>query len=247
MPGDDNDVETLRAALVQARHEHAAALARIESLVDKQRHDRLEAQHHLRNFLSVIRTITRRSADDAGDVENYCALLDGRLSTYMHVHAAIAGDLRIGTDLASLLADELLRFGVHESERIRLCGPAIRLGSAAAGLMALLFHEWVSDLVLSGRADDDGSELSVDWYAVTEEGAEALVIAWVETVPPGREHPGSPSAWAGWLEQAIDHQLGGTIVQGGSASRWSRECRLPAGSYKPLAPVADNAAPPPNT
>ena len=75
MSGADQDVTALRKALGAAESARDDALTELRELQGRQQDDRREAQHHLRNFMSVIRAIARRTAEDAEDVESYCAVL----------------------------------------------------------------------------------------------------------------------------------------------------------------------------
>lgn len=217
----EGDLGEALAAAEQAREDARAELLALEA---ERREDRRQAQHHLRNLLSVVRAMARRSAEDADDVEGYCAALDGRLAAYLHVQATLAEDLRRGLDLGSLVADELLRFGIREGEGASLDGPPTRLGPAAAGLMALALHELASDYVVSGRADEAAAPLRVQWRSAP---AGMMQIEWIEATTGGRAPPDAPSAWVEWIDRAIAYQVGGTVAESATAGSWGRTFTLP--------------------
>ena len=110
MSAVQENVAAMRFALAEATRERDAAVARLEEAQEYRQNERREEQHDFRNMLAVVRAVARRSADGADTVEEYAAVLDGRLSAYLHVQAAIARDAGRCVDLLTLIADELLRF-----------------------------------------------------------------------------------------------------------------------------------------
>ncbi|WP_198598333.1 HWE histidine kinase domain-containing protein [Mangrovicella endophytica] len=203
-------------------------MAEIVALREKERVERHEERHRLRNMLSVLRAVARQTGEDVQTIEEYGGVLDGRLSSYLRVQAAVMPDWSRGIDLAMLLSDELLRFGLKEGDQARLSGPAIRLTSRAAGLLALAFHELASAAILSSHLDMEGGGLEVRWGTDYEEGNEALVIEWVETNPAGGDVTASQSRWAAWIEEAIAHQLSGRMARSVTPSSCLARLILPA-------------------
>src|SRR4051812_5020868 len=62
-------------------------------------------RHGLRNTLTMLRTIMRRSAENADDVDSYVAHLEGRLSALTRVQTIT--DAFGEADLHTLVSDEL--------------------------------------------------------------------------------------------------------------------------------------------
>src|SRR5205085_4037190 len=58
-----------------------------------------ELQHRVRNTLSVVRSIARRSAETSSTVEEYAAHLDGRLNAFARTQALATRDPEGGLDL----------------------------------------------------------------------------------------------------------------------------------------------------
>ncbi len=78
-----------------------------------------ELQHRVRNTLGVVRSIARRTAETSASVEDYAMHLEGRLSAFGRVQAAVTRDPSAGVGLATLVAEELLAHAAHEGNRRR--------------------------------------------------------------------------------------------------------------------------------
>jgi len=249
MPAGDNSA-ALRVALADAERMRDEALARCAAMQEQRQDERRDGQHQLRNSFSVIRAIVRRTGEEAGDVEEYCGLLEARLSSYFRVQAALARDWSRGLNLELLILDELLIFGLASGERIHLNGPPIELTSRAAGLMALAFHDLLSVLVVDGFEEKDGT-LDIDWSLETDSAEPLLLIDWKEAEsaignsparsparpsadrherPPGRSQ--EPSPWSASLRLAIEHQLAGTMQTAAHSDARSASFRLPVPCFQ---------------
>jgi two-component sensor histidine kinase len=68
-----------------------------------------------------------------------------------------------GTDLESLVLDELLVHRVHRSG-ISVDGPAVRLNAKSAELLGLLIHELVTNSVKFGALSQSHTRLRVVWW-----------------------------------------------------------------------------------
>lgn len=218
MHGPDNDdhppdLRGRLAAAERARDEAIAARAR----------DRRDARHELRNMLGVIRSLARRSADGAAGVEQYRALLDGRLAAYFGVQSAAAIAPERGIDLAGLVGDQLLRFGLRVDEHVAMSGAPVRLSPRAAGLLALVLHEIAADYVASGRAEGPGRP-RVGW----EDGGDALTVEWREDARTGAPMAEHSRAWLDWLDQAISYELDGRAEAASTGGPVRYSITLPA-------------------
>lgn len=199
--------------MVTAHREPAGSDAALARLIKQVREaDARENLRHLRNVLSVVRVLARRTADETDELDEFLARFDGRLAAFARVQSAAGGD---GRDLHAMIGDELLAFGMGVGDRVRLDGPPVRLVPRAAGLVALAIHEMVVD---HATADGRGSA-RVAWS-----GGEGLDIDWVE--PLGDRD--DPSPLAHWVEQAIAYQLGGELTEEHDGSELRRRIRLPA-------------------
>ena len=209
-PADDRETgsSTALQRAERGREEALAEAARLRGLLDGRRRD---DQHRLRNMFSVIRAVVRRSADDFDTVEEYVGLLDGRLAAYINSQSAVMQDWSAGADLALLLAEALHTFCLMDGEQATLEGPAVKVASEAAGLLALVFHELASQVIDAFPDDPPRHSLHISWSIEHKDMERPVAISWAETIGSGDNASRPDSSWAGWIANAIEYQLGGSL------------------------------------
>lgn len=136
-------------------------------------------RHALRDTMALLRTIVRRSAETAVDLESYVAHLEGRIDTLMRMRART--DAFGEADLHLLVSEELLFHLVREGERASIKGPEVRLRPKAAQVLALAVHELASNAVEHGALDRDEGIVHVSWDIDTRESEPRLTFVWAET------------------------------------------------------------------
>lgn len=150
---------------------------RLRRLLD-QRDAPGELRHRLRGTLALLRTIIRRTANTGRGSADYVAHLEDRLDAIARAQAA--ADQHGEVDLRAMLADELLRYGASEGERLLLRGPEIRLQPRAGQLLALAAHELAVNAVEHGVLGNGHGEVEVCWEVAGAGPDAVLVLAWVE-------------------------------------------------------------------
>jgi len=116
-----------------------------------------EWQHRFRNALAIIRSIAKRTADNAETVREYQSHFDGRLGAYARVQSLIARNPNEGVDLGIMVAEELRGQGAQEGRQADISGDAVFL-PLKTGEFLRLRHPRIGDqrhevrrLVSSGR------------------------------------------------------------------------------------------------
>jgi len=138
----------------------------------------LELTRRMRNTLSVIRSIARRTARTSLTLKNYTMHLEGRLDAMARIQSALMRDPSSGLDLAELIADELLAHAAREGNRLRISGPAVRIGPKAAEIVGLAIHELTTNAVKYGALASADASLGVEWTVLTS--PDALSLTWKE-------------------------------------------------------------------
>jgi two-component sensor histidine kinase len=171
-----NDIDSLK------RNAQALEASKAELSVAHERQTTLlaELQHRVRNTLSVIRSIVRRSVASASDVEDFAAHLDGRIGAFARVQAAVTRDPEAGIDLGLIVADELNAAAAHEGDGVSIKGPDIRLQPKAAETMALVVHELVTNAIKHGALAGEKGRVKVTW-AVEPGEPSILCFVWKES------------------------------------------------------------------
>ncbi|TNC74760.1 sensor histidine kinase [Rubellimicrobium roseum] len=138
-----------------------------------------EFQRQVRNSLSVIRSIVRRSAQAATGKDSYATHLEGRIAAVTRVHAAMMRTPGVGLELETILRDEMQVAAVDES-RMRLDGPPLRLPARMVEMMALALHELVTNAIKFGALATPAGRVEVTWE-VMEDEPPCLRLFWRES------------------------------------------------------------------
>ncbi|MBB2960050.1 HWE histidine kinase domain-containing protein [Methylobacterium sp. R2-1] len=157
-----------------------------------------ELRHKVRNTLSMLRAIIRRSAETSDSVETYVAHLDGRVDALARVLNALMRSVPEGIGLHSLVADELLVHLAREGEQVAISGPSLRLRPGAAEVFSMAVHELAVNAVEHGALTVPQGRIRVTWALTQQtEPAESqprLTFVWeesgLENVAPTPSHRG---------------------------------------------------------
>ena len=75
---------------------------------DRQKLLARELQHRVRNILSVVRTVTRRTAESSPSIEDFVAHFDGRIEALARTQNILTRTPQGGVDLRELVTEEVL-------------------------------------------------------------------------------------------------------------------------------------------
>lgn len=150
-------------------------------------HDQMspaELQRKMRNVVTVVRSIARRTAETSDNLETCALKLDGRLSAYARTLALLGSASAATVSLDYLIAEEFLACCIDEEKRLTLTGPRIELGAKPAETLGLAIHELVANAIEFGALSEPAGKVSVRWSAVLRGGADCVCIEWREMDGP---------------------------------------------------------------
>lgn len=142
-----------------------------------------ELRHKVRNTLSILRAIIRRSAETSDSLETYVAHLDGRLDALARVLNALMRSVPEGIGMHSLVADELLVHLAREGEQVSISGPSLHLRPGAAEVFAMAVHELAVNAVEHGALTVPQGRIDIAWTVSPSEtnGTQPrLTFVWAE-------------------------------------------------------------------
>lgn len=145
--------------------------------VRAQRRQRLlldELNHRVKNTLSTVQSLARRSFRATSDREDARRVFEGRILALSNAHNLLSEHHWEAADLASIARLELSALG---SERFELKGEPVSLNSKAAIALAMVFHELASNAIKYGALSGREGNLGLTWTLVEE----ALHLVWRET------------------------------------------------------------------
>ncbi|HEY1142681.1 MAG TPA: CheR family methyltransferase [Sphingomicrobium sp.] len=153
-----------------------------------------ELQHRVRNTLGLVKSITRRTAQSTGSVEEMESQLSGRLDAFARVQAAVTRSPSQGVDLRELVTEELLAHGLKAGEAVSVDGPTLRLNPRAAESLSLAVHELATNAMKHGAVGRNDGSIVVSWDVNGKDGDRSLQFDWREQsrdgVPPKAERNG---------------------------------------------------------
>jgi light-regulated signal transduction histidine kinase (bacteriophytochrome) len=238
-PWTDSDMqmaERLRVTLLEVVLQ-LADLAEQERRVSRERQEILiaELNHRVRNILGLIRGLVKQSQGNANSVEEFAAMIGGRIQALARAHDQITADNWQPAPLTDLVLAEAAAYLEHKADRVILSGPPVLLEPNAHTTMALVVHEMMTNAVKYGALCDRHGTVRIDWRRL-EDGA--LEILWAEEGGPAVQAPNRQGFGTTIIERAVPHDLGGEAelryALGGVQARF----------VLPAAQVHDAAAPP---
>lgn len=182
------------------------AIARAE---ERQRLLLTELQHRVRNTLSVVRSIARRSAESSSTVEEYAAHVDGRLNAFARTQALVTRDPEGGVDLEYLVVEELLAYNAREGEQMRVSGPEVRFQPKAAETFALAIHELATNALKYGALSQPSGRIEITWRLDESTQPAALVLEWRECGGPAVKPPPRKGFGTELLERTLAFEFKG--------------------------------------
>lgn len=189
-----------------------------------------ELDHRVKNLFAVMSGLVTFSAREAASPGAMRETLLGRIEALARAHdlvrPAIAGGVggAQSTSLAALLRALLAPFGGEEDAagRLRLEGPEMPLGPAAAPPVALALHELATNAAKYGALSREGGTVLIGWSAE----ADCLSLRWTEWGGPAVAVPARRGFGHRLVTQSAA-QLGGSAQFRWAPEGLAVELRLP--------------------
>lgn len=189
--------------LAALEHENEQLRQRVARAEEKSRGLQTELQHRVRNVLSVISAIARRTAETSASSEHYALHLDGRIGAIARAQTAALQDSTGAVELDHLIAEELLAHAALEGEQISLSGPRVVLSGKALTAFWLAVHELAVNSVKFGALSTPSGWIEVTWRVERNGAGAALMLDWHE-----RGAPPAPTRASGFGTEVIERTLG---------------------------------------
>ncbi|MEE3625037.1 PAS domain S-box protein [Nitrospirillum sp. BR 11752] len=132
-----------------------------------------EVDHRAKNALAVVQSILRLTRADT--VDDFVALVEGRISALAAIHSQVASRQWVGTDLDSLTHISFDPFDPGGS-RVTCSGPQMVLGPQASQAMGLALYELAGNAARFGALNHPDGHIDLSWHSDDE----ALSLSWRE-------------------------------------------------------------------
>jgi len=157
-----------------------------------------ELDHRVRDKLTMVHAILARELRDHPDVWQK---VRGRLSTLTTADEFIARSNGAGAHLKSLVAMEFAPYG---SSRVRTNSKDVFVPAKTATVLALMFHELVTNAAKYGALSTPEGRINVDWRVFRGE----VTIDWAESGGPPVQTPSRKGFGTSLLERGLEDCAG---------------------------------------
>ncbi|WP_244497678.1 sensor histidine kinase [Aureimonas sp. AU40] len=189
--------------------------------VRAQRRQRLlldELNHRVKNTLSTVQSLARRSFRATTDREEARRVFEGRILALSNAHNLLSEQHWEAADLATIARLELAALG---SDRFEMQGDPLSLNPKAAIALAMVFHELASNAVKYGVLSGRDGRLAVRWDVRDDN----LHLVWNEAGArlPLSEGELKPGFGMRMLERIVTGELEGRLelALGSSGLTWT--------------------------
>ncbi len=185
-----------------------------------------EAQHRVKNLLSIVQAIARQSASSSAD--DFLEKFNGRLQALAACQNVFVTSNWKDIDLRTLLTEQVAHLGDANRGRIHLEGEPTQLSPEVAQPLALAIYELGTNAVKYGALSNSSGTVHVAWSrAVDENSSSRFRMVWQERGGPAIEGPPSRQGFGG--------KVTGTMVKASLAANievayepsgfsWSLDC-----------------------
>lgn len=187
-----------------------AQLARHNDLVSHQRQQDLliaELNHRVKNILALIRSLSRQAKDSSASLESYALALERRIAALAAAHDLAVSDSMTGVSLRSILEVEFEPYVSEDNSQVLLSGPAVGLSADVAPMIALVFHEVVTNAAKHGSLSTEDGVVRAKW-SVSDDG---LRFEWQELNGPVVVEPERHGFGQSLISKAIPYEFNGTV------------------------------------
>ena len=181
-------------------------------LRESERHQALllaELQHRVRNILTIVRSVVRRTADNCEDVDDYVRHLDGRLAALSRIQTILTRDPGQGVDLHDMVLNELGGQSASPAH-YQIEGPKVELSAKAAEVLSLAVHELATNSTKYGVLSASSGTIRIRWTVDDHGGQAWLRWTWHEPVVSTIDRPARSGFGTELIKRRVPYELRGT-------------------------------------
>ncbi|NOW48970.1 PAS domain S-box-containing protein [Novosphingobium sp. SG751A] len=166
-----------------------------------------EANHRVKNLLSVVSAIVTSSARGADSAQELEAAISGRLRAMAASHDLLTGKSENGGQLTQLVRRQLEIFTDLAVARIKIEGPDIQLTPAATHAFGMVLHELSTNACKYGALSNETGSVLISWWI--DPSAQTLHFDWHESGGPPVRTPQRQGFGSLALQRMLSGSLGG--------------------------------------
>ncbi len=194
---------------ITAKSEHSQ-LERHKDLISHQRQQDLmiaELNHRVKNILALIRSLSRQAKASSASLESYALALEQRIAALAAAHDLAVSDSMRGVSLKGIIETELGPYLGSGAAQVVLSGPTVGLRADVAPMIALVFHEVVSNAAKYGALSTPDGIVQTRWSV----DGDGLTFNWREVGGPQVATPTRHGFGRSLIEKAIPYEFDGSV------------------------------------
>ncbi len=170
-----------------------------------------ELDHRVKNMLTIVASVGRRTAQHAGTIEEFLETFNARLGAMARTHSLLAKANWKGTTVEALIDDELTPYRNEADREIVTSGPTIFLGLRDAQVLSMAFHELATNAAKYGALSKAKGRLLITWRFTDGDGSYG--IEWREEGLSGIKPPAKEGFGSVIVTNVMAVQLGATVTR----------------------------------
>ncbi|WP_374408379.1 HWE histidine kinase domain-containing protein [Pelagerythrobacter sp.] len=164
-----------------------------------------ELNHRVRNILNLIRSLINQSRHEAHDVGAFADLIGGRIGALAAAHDNITRENWSPASVHELIEAEAQAYLSGKVDRLTIEGDDVLIAPEAYTVLALVFHEMMTNSAKYGALCDSSGTLSIG----LERNGGNLEISWRERGGPPVKPPERRGFGTMIIEKSIPFELKG--------------------------------------
>jgi two-component system CheB/CheR fusion protein len=170
-----------------------------------------ELQHRVKNTLSTVQSLVRRSAQTKVDKAEFEQAITARISALSRTHNLLSESRWQSASLRQIVRDEINPYLEDGQSDTVVDGPDVLLTPRQALAFCLAVHELATNAAKYGAMSHAGGRVEARWKNVGSNGTETLLFEWIETGGPKVKAKPGRGFGRTLLERAVASDLDGEI------------------------------------
>lgn len=170
-----------------------------------------ELNHRVRNTLSVIQSIAKRSFPDGTPIAAGRKAFIGRINTLASAHTILTDQEWSGALLGELVKVCLAPYRRIDGAGFRTHGPQVRLPARHALSLAMALNELATNAIRHGALSVPEGRVNLEWAAEGAEKGDRVDLVWIETGSPQVAVSGHKGFGMTLLQRVLPAELEGSV------------------------------------
>ncbi|XUY30134.1 PAS domain-containing sensor histidine kinase (plasmid) [Agrobacterium sp. rho-8.1] len=180
-----------------------------------------ELGHRVKNTMAVVQAVVTQSLRNVTSVEEAAGKVKSRLAAMAVAHDILINRNWLSATLTDVIQGTASATGLGDDNRLRLSGPAVKLGPQQALSIGLVIHELLTNALKYGALSNETGSVKIAWEVTGLPTTHSLKFVWQEingpsVIAPARRGFGSrliASSLQGFGDLDIQYLPGGILLE----------------------------------